>query len=297
MKRLLRIFFVLLILLISLAGIGYFSVTRPAFQKKLIESKLPAGSSIKFVRITARSIELTKLKLHLADGTSAKLESFRADFSLIGLILSGMIELRGLKVEGLVVKLPEINTPMAVSDNLPMDASDSTNDAPTQTTPPTALDASSPTDALYALSEIGLLFDIDSIDLSGLLIDASSNHYVFSANTGHIAPGSQTNLKAKLELKSKQALQGGLQDFGSNIHMVFTQKQSGGFDSIRAESFTSGSDVDGRNLISITQTLDLSVNGFEETAEIALSFNADLPHPEIFAPELVQLQGLSLLVF
>ncbi|MEC8219690.1 MAG: hypothetical protein VX014_03590, partial [Verrucomicrobiota bacterium] len=154
--------------------------------------------------------------------------------------------------------------------------------------------ASSPTDALYALSEIGLLFDIDSIDLSGLLIDASGNHYVISVNTGHIAPGSQTNLKAKLELESKQAPQGGLQDFSSNIHMVITQKQSGGFDSIRAESFTSGSDVDGRNLISITQTLDLSVNGFEETAEIALSFNADLPYPEIFAPELVQLQGLSL---
>ena len=75
--------------------------------------------------------------------------------------------------------------------------------------------------------------------------------------------------------------------------MVFTQKQSGGFDSIRAESFTSGSDVDGRNLISITQTLDLSVKA-EEIAEISLSFNADLPYPEIFAPELVQLQGLSL---
>jgi hypothetical protein len=294
MKSLLRIFLVLFTLLISLAGIGYFSVTRPAFQKKLIESKLPAGSSIKFVRITARSIELTKLKLQLADGTSAKLESFRADFSPLALILSGMIEMRGLKVEGLVVNLPEIDTPMAVSHNLPLDASYSTNDAPNQNKLPTALTASSPTDALYALSEIGLLFDIDSIDLSGLLIDASSNHYVFSANTGHIAPGSQTSLKAKLELESKQALQGGLQNFGTNIHMVFSQKQSGGFDSIRAESFTSGSGVDGRNLISITQTLDLSVNGFEKNAEIALSFNADLPHPEIFAPELVQLQGLSL---
>ena len=134
MKSLLRIFLVLFVLLISLSGIGYFSVTRPAFQKKLVESKLPAGSSIKFVRITARSIELTKLKLQLADGTSAKLESFRADFSPIGLILSGMIELRGLNVEGLVVKLPEINRPMADSDNLPVDASDSINDAPTQTT-------------------------------------------------------------------------------------------------------------------------------------------------------------------
>ena len=78
--------------------------------------------------------------------------------------------------------------------------------------------------------------------------------------------------------------------------MVFTKSSLTGFDSIRAESFTSGSGVDGGNLISITQTLDLSVNGIEKTAEIALSINADLPHPEIFAPELVHLQGLSLLV-
>ncbi|MEC7608906.1 MAG: hypothetical protein VX964_01925, partial [Verrucomicrobiota bacterium] len=92
MKRLLRIFLVIIILLISVAGIGYLSVTRPAFQKKLVESKLPAGSSIKFVRVTARSIELTKLKLQLADGISVKLESFRANFSPLALILSGMIE-------------------------------------------------------------------------------------------------------------------------------------------------------------------------------------------------------------
>ena len=57
MKSLSRFFLVIFVFLILAAGIGYFSVTRPAFQKKLIESKLPAGSSIKFVRITSNSIE------------------------------------------------------------------------------------------------------------------------------------------------------------------------------------------------------------------------------------------------
>jgi hypothetical protein len=294
MKSLLRIFLVLFIFLILTAGIGYFSVTRPAFQKKLVESKLPEGSSIKFVRITSSSIELTDLKLQLVDGTTAKLDSLHSDFSPLSLILSDMIQLRGLKVEGLVVNLPEINTSTAASVNLPANDSVSANGAPTKTASPAAQATSSPTDALYALSEIGLLIDIDSIDLNGLLIDSSGNRFVLAVIADHIAPGSQTRLEAKFKLESKQALQGGLQDFDSNIHLVFTQKQSGGFDSVRAESFTSGSDVDGSSLLSITQTLDLSINGFEETAEIALSFNVDLPHPEVFAPDLVELQGLSL---
>ena len=294
MKSLLRIFLVIFIFLILAAGIGYFSVTRPAFQKKLVESKLPAGSSIKFVRITSKSIELTDLKLQLADGTTANLESLRSDFSPLALILSDMIELRGLKVDGLVVKLPEINTPTASSDNLPANDGFSVNYAPNETASPAAQATSSPTDALYALSEIGLLFDIDSIDLSGLLIDSSGNRFELVVDAGRIAPGSQSRLEARFKLESKQTLQGGLQDFGSDIHLVFTQKQSGGFNSVRAESFTSGSDADGSSLLSITQTLDLSINGFEETAEIALSFNVDLLHPEVFAPDLVEFQGLSL---
>ena len=294
MKSLLRFFLVLFIFLILATGIGYFSFTRPAFQKKLVESKLPAGSSIKFVRITSNSIELTDLKLQLADGTTAKLESLRSDFSPLALILSDMIELRGLKVEGLVVKLPEINTPTAASDNPLANGSFSVNDAPNVTASPAAQATSSPSDALYALSEIGLLFDIDSIDLNGLLIDSSGNRFVLAIIAGRIAPGSETRLEAKFKLESKQALQGGLQEFGSDVHLVISQKQSGGFDSVRAKSFTSGSDDDGSSLLSITQTLDLSINGFEETAEIALSFNVDLLHPEVFAPDLAQLQGLSL---
>ena len=199
MKSLLRFFLVLFIFLILAAGIGYLSITRPAFQKKLVESKLPAGSSIKFVRITARSIELANLRLQLADGISAEFESLRADFSPLALFSNGMIELRGLKVEGLVVKLPEINMHTAVSNNIPVDAGISTNSALNQTKPSAVQVASSPTDVLYALSEIGQPFNIDSIDLSGLLIDASSKRYIFSVSADHIAPGLQTSFKSNLK--------------------------------------------------------------------------------------------------
>ena len=150
MKSHLRFFLLLFIFLILAAGIGYLSITRPAFQKKLVESKLPKGSSIKFVRITSNRIELTDLKLQLADGTTAMLESLRSDFSPLALILSDIIELRGLKVDGLVVKLPKINAPTTASDDLLDNGSFSFNDTPNNTALPAARATSSPTDALYA---------------------------------------------------------------------------------------------------------------------------------------------------
>lgn len=219
MKSLLRFFLVLVTFLILAAGVVYFSITRPVFQKKLVESRLPEGSSIKFVRITSSSIELTDLKLQLADGTTVKLKSLRSGFSPLALILSDMVELRGLKIEGLVVNLPEINASTVASDNLPTNDGISVNDDVSlddalNETPSSAAQAnSSPTDAFYALSEIGLLFDIDSIDLNGLLIDSSGNRFVLAVIAGRIASGSETRLEAKLELESKQAQQGGLSEF------------------------------------------------------------------------------------
>ena len=294
MKTLIRIFLVLFVLVVIAACAGYYIVTRPAFQKKLVEGQLPAGSSIKFVQITTGSIELTDLKLLLADGTTAKLDSLRSDFSPFAAIFDDTIELRGLKVDGLLVKLPEATTATATGDLPTTGGTPASGSAPTEASSPATKESSSPTDALYALGDIGLLFDLDSIDLNGALIDASRNRYTFDLNSNRVAPGTETTMEATFKLESKQALQGGLKDFNADARVIFTQKQSGGFEQLRIESLTSGSDVNGGALLSISQTLELSINGFEKSAEIALSFNADLPHPEVFAPELIALQGLSL---
>jgi len=294
MKTLIRIFLVIFVLAVIAAGVGYYVVTQPAFQKKLVESKLPAGSTIKFVQITTGSIELTDLKLLLADGTTAKLDSLRSDFSPMAAIFHDTIELRGLKVDGLVVKLPEVSTATATGELPSTGGTSSTGSATSESSKPAAEESDSPTDALYALGDIGFLFNIDSVDLNGALIDASRNRYTFDLKSDGIAPGTETTMEAALKLESKQALQGGLKEFASEARLIFTQKLSGGFEQLRIESQTSGSDVNGGALLSISQTLELSINGFEKSAEIALSFNADLPHPEVFAPELIALQGLSL---
>ncbi|MGZ0710245.1 AsmA family protein [Coraliomargarita sp. W4R53] len=296
MKTLVRIFLIFVVLLVIAAGVGFFVVTRPGFQKKLVESKLPAGSSIKFVKVSTGSLELIDLKLQLADGTTAKLDRLSSKFSPMAAIFHDTIELHGLTVDGLVVKLPEVAAASAASPvPAPSGQPSSTESVSSPAAPPaTAEESSSPTDALYALGDLDFLFDIDSITLNGSLIDASRNRYVFDVNSDSIAPGRETTVEAALKLESKQALQGGLKDFVSDARLIFSQKQSGGFEQLRIESQTLGSDANGGALISISQTLELAINGFEESASVALSFNADLSHPEVFAPELIALQGLSL---
>jgi hypothetical protein len=294
MKTLIRIFLILFVLLLIAAGGGYFLVTRPAFQKKLVESKLPAGSSINYVRMTTGSIELTDLKLMLADGTSAKLDSLRSDFSPLAALFDSTLKMRDLQVDGLLIKLPEARTVSAPGE-LPVAGEKSTTGAASTEAPqPTTEQPGSPTDALYALGEINWLLDIDSINVNGALIDASRNRYSFDVKSNQIAPGVETAIEAALKLESKEALQGGLKDFSSDARLIFTQKQSGGFEQLRVESQTSGSDANGGTLLSISQNLDISINGFEKSADLAFSFNANLPHPEVFAPELIELRGLSL---
>jgi hypothetical protein len=294
MKTLFRILLILFVLFVITAGLGYFLVTRPAFQKKLIEGQLPEGSSIQFVHITTSRLELTDLELRMPDGTMAKVDSLRSDFSPMAALMNSTIQLRGLTVDGLVVKLPEVSAVDPGSAvNVPSQATTSDTPIPPAASAPTQ-EASSPMDALYALGEINWLFDLDSVDLNGALIDASRNRFVFDLSSGRIAPGEETTLTLNLDLESSTALQGGLQDFNSSAQLVFLQQKSGGFERLRLETLTEGSDASGGRLLSISQNLSLSLNSFEKTAEFELSFNADLPSPEVFAPELAALQGLSL---
>jgi len=69
MKTLLRLFLVLLIGgLVTLLG-AYFILTNPGVQKRIIEGKLPEGSSLKSVRVTMNHLSLTELVLEQPDGT------------------------------------------------------------------------------------------------------------------------------------------------------------------------------------------------------------------------------------
>lgn len=294
MKTLFKLFLGLFLLVIILMGAAYFVVTRPAFQKSLIEDKLPPGSSLKHIQVTTGNVELQELKLLLEDGTTLKIGSMSSGFSTLAAVFDRTIRLQGLELDGLLVELPESAAPSEAPAEEPV-LDRGTTEAPAVEAEPAAKDdAKSPAEALYALGQIDWLFDIDSIHLNGVFIDPARNRYALSIDSNKIAPGAESEMEATLSLESSEAMQGGLKDFSSELRIQFTQNPDGGFEKINIGSQTQGSDAAGAKLLSANQSLDLTVDAFAETAQLTVSFDADLPRPEVFAPELAALQGLTL---
>ncbi|HKK18141.1 MAG TPA: AsmA-like C-terminal region-containing protein, partial [Opitutales bacterium] len=150
-----------------------------------------------------------------------------------------------------------------------------------------------PTDPLYAIGQLNWLVDIDSIRLEGELRDAAGSSYAINLSSGAIRPGEETSIEASLKLSSREALHAGLKDFDSNTRVILKQNAGGGFEQLRIESLTNASDAGGRKLLTASQEFDLTVQGFEERASLRLEFNADLPRPEIFLPEMSGLGPLN----
>lgn len=296
MKTLFKILLTLFLLCLIVLGIAYFTVTRPAFQKRIIEAQLPEGSTLEHVQVTPSNLVLRGVDVRMPDGSRVQIGRMESGFSPLAAIFDKTIRLSGLDVESLIVQVPK------ASDAGPPSAGESSgrgepiDPGAIKTAPPSAVTspAGAPTDALYALGRLEWLLDIDSINLDGTIIDARENRFSFNITSGEIAPGLETELDASIELASKEALEGGLQNFASQARLQFKQNTTGGFESLSLDSNTSGSNASGENLLSASQTLSLQVDASGENAQLTLAANLDLPEPGVFLPEMDTLRGFIL---
>lgn len=293
MKKLLKILLVLFVLVVLVVGAGLFILTRPMVQKKLVESQLPEGSSIRTVRVTSSSLELSELKLVLPDGTRVRLDTFDTDFKPLDILFNRTLKLGALNVDGLVVEIPTaliqgstVSDPSMGRPGTPQGGKQVPGEVSVPPQESAAEPAGSPADALYAIGQLDWLIDIDSIQLEGELRDAAGSRYIIDLRSGAIRPGAETTIKASLKLSAAEALHAGLKEFDASARVFLKQKPRGGFEQIRIESLTDASDQSGNKLLSLSQELDLTVQGFEERASLTAKFNADLPRPEIFLAEM-----------
>ncbi|PXA03649.1 hypothetical protein DDZ13_10145 [Coraliomargarita sinensis] len=295
MKTFLKIFLFFFVLVVLFVGAGLFVLTRPGVQKKIIEGQLPEGSSVRTVRISTSSLELSELKLAMPDGTVVRLATLDTDFKPLDALFNHTVKIGALNVDGLVVEVPgaliQSETPAEPSIAPPSTGTSTSGQAsdvprPAKGEAPAPKASGSPVDALYAIGQIDWLLDIDSIRLQGELRDGAGSRYAIDLNAGPIRPGEETTIEASLKLSSREALHAGLKEFDANARVFLKQNRDGGFEQVRVESLTNASDQSGKNLLSVSQELDLAVQGFEERATLAVAFNADLPRPEIFLPEM-----------
>ncbi|MFT5825382.1 MAG: hypothetical protein ACI8ZW_000873, partial [Yoonia sp.] len=198
-----------------------------------------------------------------------------------------------LQVEGLRVDLPTVAEPT------PSGAGATTGEpqaqvqrAPTAT-PAAEKAATNPMAALSALGDFEWLLDIEGIALEGVIHDGKGSKYIVRVDAPAIRPGASSKVDASLQLLTDAPLPSGLKVFDSTAALSFKQKVGGGFESLRFESNTSGKDARGGQLISVKQELDLEVDDAAGIATVAVAFDADLPKPQVLAPELAMLGALK----
>lgn len=292
MKTLFRIFAVLFVLLLLAVVGGYFTLTNAGFQKGLVEKQLPEGSSIESIHVTTGQVTLSGLILMLPDGTRVQVGAVDTAFEPLAAVFDQTIKMGVLQVEGLRVDLPTVTEPTVVTGTSAEPREPRVETAPS-TSPATEQVSTNPMEALNALGNFEWLLDIEGINLEGVIHDGQGSMYVVRVDSPAIRPGESSKIDASLQLLTDKPLPSGLKVFDSTSTLSFKQKSAGGFESLQFESKTSGSDAQDRQLISVQQALELEVDEAEGIATVSVTFDADLPKPQVLAPELTSLGALK----
>jgi len=298
MKALLKIFLVLVVLFVLLLGGAYLLLTNGGFQKRMIEKRLPAGSSLESVKVTLNSAKLEGLTLALADGTQVKLKRLDTKISPLAALFDRTIEMGALQVEGLLVDVPgslvateATRVPSGVPER---PAAGTPGPAGQAEDGPSGKPArANPLRPVYDLAQLDWRFDIERIDVDGRIRDAAGNKFAFTLDADPIKPGERSTVNAEATLVSGQSLQAGLQSFQARLKAELAQSSKGGFDYIGVEAGLAGANASGGRVLDASFGLELAIDGAEETSDLKLRFTADVPEPERFAPDMAMLGALE----
>ena len=293
MKTFFRIAVILfLLVLVVLAG-TYLTLTNAGFQKGLVERQLPAGSSIESIHVTASKVTLTGLVWILENGTRVQIESLYTPFKPLAAVFDQTIKAGLVQVEGLRVDLPAVVEPNASS----LASTDSDDDPPPTDLPDTlSLEEShtaNPIEWLIAMGDFEWLFDIDGIDIEGVIYDGSAAQYTLRVDSAAIRPGQASQIEVSLQLLADAPLPSGLKAIDASVAFSFKQQANGGFESLQLETNLVGDDVLGRRAVFVRQALDMVVDDTQGDATVSLRFDADLTKPQVFVPNLAPLGALA----
>ncbi|WP_269525367.1 hypothetical protein [Coraliomargarita parva] len=297
MKRVFKILVALVIIVVVLLGAGYLILTNSGFQTRMVEKRLPEGSSVKQVKVTTGRASISGLILALPDGTKVKLEALDTSFSPLAALFDNTIQLGELKVEGLFVDTPTVLLGSDAEAGVPgsdtTGSSGSSQKASGASSPSATKRSGSPMESLYGLGDLDWLFVIDGIQIDGGLRDGAGNRFKFKLDADPLRPGERSKIQTSLTLDSSESLQAGVESFGIEGVMELSQLSRGGFDEVNFRSQINGTDASGTSIVTASQNFKLKLDSTAEEASIALEFSAKLPRPELFVPELASLGAVE----
>ena len=293
MKTFFRIAVILFLLVLVVLVGTYLTLTNAGFQKGLVERQLPAGSSIESIHVTTSKVTLKGLVWILENGTRVQIESLNTPFKPLAAVFDQTIKAGLVQVEGLRVDLPAVVEPNASSRA----STDSDDDPPPTDLPDTlSLEEShtaNPIERLIAMGDFEWLFDIDGIDIEGVIYDGRAAQYTLRVDSAAIRPRQASQIEVSLQLLADAPLPSGLNAIDASVALSFKQQANGGFESLQLETNLVGDDVLGRRAVFVRQALDMVVHDTQGDATVSLRFDADLTKPQVFVPNLAPLGALA----
>lgn len=269
MKALLRIGRLCLLLLLLLGLGGYLVLTHPGVQQRLLERRLPVGSSIESIHVTMGQLSVSGLVWHLADGTRVRIGTLETTFKPFAALFKQTIQTGLIQVKDMRIERPGVSL-MPAPKVSASTRSASPAEPPTESyvvSPP----ATKPLDHLHALKHFEWLLDIEGIHLEGLIDDGDGGQYQLQLDAPPIRPGQFASIQATLQRTSAAAVSSGFKSFDSSMTLRFKQSISGGIESLELESNTTVEDAGGDPLFTMYQELTI-----DQAAESLLRLDAHI---------------------
>lgn len=292
MKTVLRILIVCLVLVLVILVGGYVALMNPGVQKRLVEGRLPEGSSIESIHVTMGQVSVLGLVWVFADGTRVRLGAVDAAFEPLAAVFKQTIKTGLIQVKDLRIERPAVTvTPVSIvrSSAVPPPHAGPASESPAA--PQVAINR---IEDLYALGNFKWLFDVEGIALEALIDDGNGGQYRVQVDAPPIRPGQLVNIHASLHPSAATSLPPGLTSFDSSATLQFKQTISGGVESLRLESNTSGEDAEGNRVFAIRQHLDWAFDTVAAVVTASLALVVDVPQPQVLAPQLATLGALNL---
>lgn len=287
MKKLLVILGSLFVLFLLVLAGGYFLLTNPGFQKRMIEARLPEGSSVESVRLGPGSAELSGLDLRMPDGAVLRIARAETSYDPWAALRRKTIRMGAIEVRELELDISEVAArPAEPRPPLPERKPEAEEPEREKEAAPPVAEEGLPWELLRQVEEFEWLVDIEKVDIGGRLRDGNGNEFEFRIVSDAIRPGRESHLEADLSLVSGRELEGGFRTFASEADIRFRQKEAGGFEAFAMKTDTTGKDGEGAVLLSVRQELGFSLDSKEKRAEATASVDAELLQPGRLVPEL-----------
>lgn len=287
MKALVRVFIVFLSCLL-LALLGYFVLTLPGVQKKIIQSKLPEGSSITYFRLTPNELTIKEVQYDLPDKSRLKIDVLSGQFSIWDAFFNDTLHIQNLELSGVDIDL---------SNTIPSPNTDGkvhTSETRLSTKENLGSSTNELFENIYKLGQSPWLIVVDRLRIDGTVQTNKGNQFQLSIQADELKPGvpGMVELLFSASMSSEEFTQ--LSGLSGAFRLEFLQKETGGLERLQISSEFEAKDGHLEPILNLVNKVDFSLNAAGERSNMSADWTIDIHQPQVFLSEAKDIHAVQL---